>query len=283
MSRTDIAVAADGGGGRARLTITTDGPRGRGHLGARVLAHAPGSARVALVAEGALLLAGDDVTVGIRVGHGMRLDVVEPSGTVAYDMRGGTAQWTVHICLEPEAVLSWQGQTFVISAGADVTRDVRIDLGTGSVAVLRETLVLGRTGEQAGALTQRTRVSLEGEPLLAEDLILDPSASRVGVLGRTRVVDTVSVLGRRAPGIPAPVPGSHRLELDGPGTLVRSLSEEAHAASLAPVWAAMAGVGASLAGSWRATGQPASDKQPSGHALPGEQRGTPPATSRADG
>jgi len=135
--------------------------------------------------------------------------------------------------------LTWQGQTFVLSGGADVTREVRIELTTGSVAVLRETLVLGRTGEPGGRLLQTSRATLDGHPLLAEDLDLAPSQLRPGALGHCRVVDTVSILGRRAPGIPPPAVGSHRLDLDGPGTLVRSLATEAHVGSLAPVWAAM--------------------------------------------
>ncbi len=242
MSRTDIEVLAAGRGGRAAFTVRTDGPRGRGHLRARVLTRGPVSVRIALVAEGALLLAGDDISVGIRVGSGIRLDVIEPSGTVAYDMRGGTARWQVRINLDPDAFLSWQGLPFVISAGADVTRDVAIDLAAGSVALLRETLVLGRTGELGGALTQRTRASVGGHPLLAEDLTLAPGTSRPAVLGPWRVVDTVSFFGRRAPGIPMSVPGSHRLELAGPGALFRSLSGEAHAGSLGQAWAALASV-----------------------------------------
>ena len=239
MSRTDIEAVADQRGRRGRLALTSDGPLGRGHLGARILSQRPGYARVALVAEGALLVAGDDISVNITVGPGMRLDVVEPSGTVAYDMRGGSARWQARVKLAPHARLTWQGQTFVVSGGADVTRDVRVELATGSVAVLRETLVLGRAGEPGGRLLQTSRATLDGHPLLAEELDLGPSQPRPGALGHCRVVDTVSFLGRRAPGIPSPAVGSHRLDLDGPGTLVRSLATEAHVGSLAPVWAAM--------------------------------------------
>ena len=50
---------------------------------------APDRARVALVPEQAVLLAGDHVTVSVRVGAGAALEIVEPGGTVAYAMRGG--------------------------------------------------------------------------------------------------------------------------------------------------------------------------------------------------
>ena len=236
MSRTAIEVAADPRGGRAQLRLSGDDPGGRGHLGARVLAHGPTSARVALVAEGALLLAGDDITVSITVGAGMRLQVVEPAGTVAYDMRGGSARWQVAVRLDRGAHLAWRGEPFVVAAGAEVIRDVHLDLAEGSVAILRESLVLGRAGESGGVLTQRIRVLLDGRPLLAEDLELGPARPRTGVLGPARVIDTVSVLGRRAPGIPLTSEVSHRLELDGPGTVIRSLSTQAHLGCLTSVW-----------------------------------------------
>lgn len=95
--------------------------------------------------------------------------------------------------------LTWQGQTFVLSGGAVVTREVRIELTTGSVAVLRETLVLGRTGEPGGRLLQTSRATLDGHPLLAEDLDLAPSQLRPGALGHCRVVDTVASSGDEHP------------------------------------------------------------------------------------
>jgi len=48
MSRTDIEVLAAGRGGRAAFTVRTDGPRGRGHLRARVLTRGPVSVQIAL-------------------------------------------------------------------------------------------------------------------------------------------------------------------------------------------------------------------------------------------
>ena len=60
MSHTDLAVDRDPSGGRVRIHIRSDGPRGRGHLGVRVLGTGSAHVRVALLAEGALLVAGDD-------------------------------------------------------------------------------------------------------------------------------------------------------------------------------------------------------------------------------
>ena len=61
MSQTRFEVGRDPSGGRVRMVVRTDGPRGRGHLGIRVLHAGADRARVAILAEGALLVAGDDV------------------------------------------------------------------------------------------------------------------------------------------------------------------------------------------------------------------------------
>jgi urease accessory protein len=244
MSRSCIRVDVDPRGRRSRVRLDSSGPDGRGHLSARILGFGHASARVALVAEGALLLADDLIEVDVSVGPGAALDVFEPSGTVAYDMRGGSARWSVHIHLAEHAQLRWHGKPFVVADGADVDREVRIDLAAGATAMLRETLVLGRSGERGGTLAQRTRVSHEGQPLLVEDLMLGAHRPGTGRLGPWRVVDTASVLGRRADGIPEVVgEGAHRFELDGPGTLIRSLSGQAHARCLDPVWRVVSDTG----------------------------------------
>ncbi|MEO7236079.1 MAG: urease accessory protein UreD [Lapillicoccus sp.] len=235
MSVTRLSVAGDPGGGRVRVVVASDGPRGRGHLGIRVLDARPDHARVALLAEGALLLAGDEVGVRVDVGPGVHLEVVEPAGTVAYDMRGGEATWAVSAELGPHARLVWRAEPFVVSSGARVRRTLDLHLRENAVAVLRETLVLGRSAESGGTLQQRTRVTTADGPLLAEDLEIDGARPQVGVLGGSRVLDTVAVLGTRAGAEPTPA-GAHRLELDGCGTLLRALLPAVHLSPLEPVW-----------------------------------------------
>jgi urease accessory protein len=241
LSHTDLHVERDPSGRRVRIQVRSDGPRGRGHLGVRVLDAGPAHARVALLAEGALLLAGDDVSVGMRVGPFVRLDVVEPAGTVAFDMRGGSARWGVAIDVADGGQLVWRAEPFVVATGAVVDRDVTVTLdGTATVA-LRETLVLGRVRESGGVIRQRLRAHGATCPLLAEDLDIDGGEPRVGVLGPHRVVDSVTVLGRPAPGIPVPQ-GAHRLELDGPGTVLRYLGDHTHTSPLEGFWAATVAV-----------------------------------------
>ena len=109
-----------------------------------------GPGRVALVPDQAVLLAGDHVTVAVRVAAGCSLEVVEPGGTVAYAMRGGSARWDVTVEVEDGGGLIWHGEPFVVSEGAAVARTIDVSLGACSTLSLRETLVLGRTAEGPG-------------------------------------------------------------------------------------------------------------------------------------
>jgi urease accessory protein len=232
VSTTRVAVAV--AGARPRVTTSVDGAGSGGRLQPRQVRADAGWARVALVADGALLLAGDTVRLVVQVDADARLELVEPSGTVAYAMRGGCARWEVRVRLGPGALLVWHGQPFVAAQGSDVQRTVAVELSAGALLAQRETLVLGRSGEGPGRLSTTTRVTLDGRPLLAEDLDLRPDRPRVGVLGDHRVVDTVSLLGVRAPEVEA---AGTELALAGPGTLWRSLTREAHQSPLDPVWA----------------------------------------------
>ncbi|NIZ91615.1 urease accessory protein UreD [Kineococcus rubinsiae] len=225
MTRVGVARRADGSGVALDLATTALLPR--------VLATTPRGARVALVGARALLLAGDAVHVDVTVGAGCTLDVVEVAGTVAYDGRGGPpSSWTVRARLGEDARLLWHGEPFVVAGGADVLRTLEVDLAPGARALLREVLVLGRSGERGGALLNRTRARREGRALLAEDLDLTDTGLRASpaVLGPARCLDTVTLLGARAE-------GEDVLQLEGPGSQVRALLTDAHTSPLGAVWA----------------------------------------------
>lgn len=176
--------------------------------------------RIALVPEQAVLLAGDHVTVSVRVGAGRALEIVEPGGTVAYAMRGQRARWDVEVEVEDAGRLVWHGEPFVVAAGADVRRTLAVDLGAAASLVLRETLVLGRSGEAPGRLSCRTDIVREGAPVLVEEL-----DCAVG-LGRHRVLDQVLELrhgGER---------DEHTMQLEAGGGLHRWLGSDTHRSPL---------------------------------------------------
>lgn len=200
-------------------------------LRAMVLSAEADRARVALVADGALLLAGDQVAVRCAVGPGVRLDIVETGGTVAYDMRGGQASWTFDLDIAGD--LTWSGLPFTAATGADVARRTTVRLRGEARALIRETAVLGRTGEAGGRIDSLTHVTDDEGDLLVEKVTLSPDQQRPGILGGARVLDTVLAFGHPRPqaqgcgGAGPPV-----LVLDRRGWIARELLEESHRSTL---------------------------------------------------
>ncbi len=235
VGRTRIRVTADPDGGRCRVrTAMTGSDPTAALLRPMVLHHDVDAARVSLVPEGALVLAGDAIEIDVTVDAGARLDIVEPGGTVAFDMRGGRARWDVRVRLGRDAVLTWAGEPFVVAAGAEVTRRLDVGLAAGAAFALRETLVLGRFAECPGGLRLCTAISVEGAPALVEDLPLDATTAP-GLLGGHRVMSSVVLLGRQLSPTADPTPD--RYDLDAGGHLWRRLGAQAHEAALPEAWA----------------------------------------------
>jgi urease accessory protein len=102
-------LVLDAASGRPRVRSETSGDPRRPCLRPMLLDSGEGFARVCLVPDGALLLAGDAIQLEVTLGPGVRLELVEPTGTVAYDMRGGQAAWDVRLFLAERASLVWAG------------------------------------------------------------------------------------------------------------------------------------------------------------------------------
>ncbi|MBZ2197858.1 urease accessory protein UreD [Occultella gossypii] len=235
MSRPAPArIAVDVADGRARIG-RLDASQ---FLRPRLLGVRGRRAEVALIGACAMLLAGDDLRIDIDVGPGAHLVLVEPSGTVAYNARGGDAHWSAQVRLADGARLTWAAAPFVLAQGAHVHRHTDLDLALGARALLREVLVFGRSGEVGGALRAALRASYDGTPLLVEDLDLHGGdhglRTAPGVLGEARVLATLAVLGLT----PDEVTDRHTTTLAGPGALVRAIASEAHLAedALAATW-----------------------------------------------
>lgn len=139
-------VAVEAVDGRIRVTDLA----ASSYLRPRLVGRTGTKARVALVGACAALLAGDDLRLEVEVGPGAHLELVEPTGTVAYDGRGERASWGAAIRVHEAGSLVWPGAPFVVADGADVCRHTGIALDTGAVILLQETLVLGRSGEAGG-------------------------------------------------------------------------------------------------------------------------------------
>jgi urease accessory protein len=180
-------------------------------------------ARIALVQPSASLLRGDALSIRVELGPGARLELLDVAAMVAQHGRGGPrASIEIVARLAADASLTWDAKPLVLSEGCAVERRVALDLARGATALLRDTLVFGRAGEESGALDTATVAMYDGGPLLNE--ALDTSDADVfrspSVAGGARVLDTVALYGARGR-------GPDVLQLAGPGSLLIVPAREA--------------------------------------------------------
>jgi urease accessory protein len=199
-----------------------------------VLSADTSSVRIALVAQHGLLLADDQISIDVYVDGSTHVALIEPAGTVAYHMRGRSAAWDVTVQVADGGSLTWHGEPFVLSEGAEVRRTMHAALAGSARLLVRETVVLGRTGERGGRLHSSTRISDATGPLLVEDLAV--GGDQADVVGSHRVIDTVLALGRSVPDIAA----ADRMVLERGGALWRRLGRDTHSASLEQVFGYLA-------------------------------------------
>lgn len=231
-SRRPTRVTVDRADGRARIRRLDPGA----FMVARPLQVRGNHVRIALVGNRMSLLGGDTIDLRVRVGGGVTLEVVEPVGTVAYDADGQRADWRLFAAVAHGAMLIWHGNQFVAAQGSNAHRCTQLTLDHGARALLKETLVLGRSRETAVCLQNSIRVCLQQRELLVEDLDVGAHTRQApGVVGTARAVSTVTAAGWRPPGEGA---DAHRLDLAGPGALQRALDAAAHRAEgmVAPVF-----------------------------------------------
>jgi urease accessory protein len=189
-ARAEI-VATLGADGRTRLTrLAGDGP-----LTLRPTGTAE-NARVHLVAGVFGPLGGDILTLDVRVGPGAELDVAGVAATLVLPSRDAQpSEMRINIRVGDQARLVLALPPTVVAMGANHTIDTRATLGEGSVLVLREEAVKGRSNEAGGEVHLSTRIDAAGAPVLRQNLDL------VGVVGgpwKPRVVGSLLVIGRDA-------------------------------------------------------------------------------------
>jgi urease accessory protein len=228
---TRVAVGHPTGFGAPVRVRTSDGL-----LAARLISRDGDHAEVALVAGGAMLLGGDHVVVSVQVDPGCALTLTDVGGTVAYDGDGRDCRWDADVRLGDGAHLTWAGLPFVVAGGADVRRTTTARLGSGAHLTLRETVVLGRSGERGGRIVLRTDIADDVGPILVEELTATGDRPVPGVLGGHTVIDTVTAV-RGAPAEPTdasvPTPGDAvTLHLERGGTLTRWLGAATHLSPL---------------------------------------------------
>lgn len=245
MEAANTAIATEGEHGfrPTRIAIELNGDRARintldqGYfLAGRPLQISGRRVRLALVGVHLAMLAGDVVDMQIHVGAGTILEVIEPTGMVAYDAQGRHSVWRLSVAIGTGATLIWHGAEFVAAQGSSAHRNTKLVLEPGARALLKETLVLGRSGESHIRLLSRMHISLDGQELLVEELALTPEVRRLpGIVGTSKAISTVIAAGWRPDGERA---DPHWLDLEEPGAIYRSLDTAAHRAErvVAPVF-----------------------------------------------
>ncbi|MBF0689156.1 MAG: urease accessory protein UreD [Cellulomonas sp.] len=177
---------------RTRVAVTAEGDvELAGDLvSARRLPAEHGRARVALLAPPAPV--GGDLRIEVDVAPGRALEIVESTRTGTHDVNGPRTTWLAHVRLGQDAVLIWPSLPVVVGDGADVLRLTHVELAQGARVVLRETLVLGRTGEAGGRVRTTVRARLADRPLLSETFVAEPAPPMIGELDA--VLDAVSLI-----------------------------------------------------------------------------------------
>lgn len=229
---TTIAVSGAAPGGPPKVRLTP------GLLQPRLVTRRAGFAHVALVAGGATLLGGDSVSIRVKVGAECTLRIEDIGGTVAYPSTGRPSAWNVDAVVGDGGVLVWESFPFVVADRALVRRRSTVRRGADAQVCLRETLVLGRTGEAGGRIVSATDIrDVDGTPFFVEELSLDGEQPQPGVLGGSRVLDTAIMVGAE-PDEPTPTDTDEGnvLVLARPGAVARAIGSATHAAHVDVRW-----------------------------------------------
>jgi urease accessory protein len=213
-----FAVRRDGGGQR---TYWRDAPP--------VVLRPTGTDRLHLLHAAGGPLGGDDLLLTGTVGAACDVRVDSAGATVVQPGRDGSpADWAVHLDVAAGAAMRWAPQPTVVCAGADFRGSLRATVAEDGLLVVRETVVLGRSGETGGRYAGLLSVTVGGRPLVVHENLLDgadAALSGPAGSGGHRVQGSVLVCGR---GVEPPSECAGRqgdvswavLPLDGPGYLV---------------------------------------------------------------
>ncbi len=176
-----------------------------------------------LVQTAAGLLGGDRVDVDVVVGPGAALELTTLAATIAHPATEPAHQ-SLAATVAAGGRFAWLPQPLVLAAGCDVVTVVELELAAGAAALIRELVVLGRDGEDAGRCRGATRCDLAGVPLLRDALEIRAGSRASPVeLDGARALASLALLGLEPDG-PAP-PGE--MALAGPGRLWRALAPDA--------------------------------------------------------
>ena len=128
-----------------------------------------------LVGTAAGPLAGDDLSIWVRLRPGAKATLRATGASVAQGRgRRDAATLSIRADLADGADLVADPGALVVCGGSRIDVRVELTLGAGAAVEWRELIVLGRTGEPPGRATLRWDVTRLGRPVLRQFVDLDP-------------------------------------------------------------------------------------------------------------
>jgi urease accessory protein len=147
-----------------------------------------------LVGTAAGPLAGDDLSVWVRLRPGAKATLQATGASVAQGRgHGDAAALSIRADLADGADLVADPGALIVCRGSRIDVRVELTLGAGAAVEWRELIVLGRTGEPPGRATLRWDVTRLGRPVLRQFLDLD-----LGLTAGRRVLACALITGPAA-------------------------------------------------------------------------------------
>ncbi len=157
-----------------------------------------GRCELRLVGTAAGPLAGDDLSVSLRLRAGARATLRATGASLAQGRPGGgPAELSIRADLGEGSDLVADPGALIVCHGSRVNVRVGVALAAGAAVDWRELIVLGRTGEPPGKATLRWDVTRAGRPLLRQLVNLaDPALTGwAGLTAGRRVLACAFVAG----------------------------------------------------------------------------------------
>ncbi len=239
-----LTVALAGDGARTRITalrsdppliLRPTNPAGPEPVARWNLRETP-VVRVSLAAGAAGPVGGDDLRLSVEVGPGAALVLRSVAATLVLPgphRQHSLSETTVRVGAGGTFV--WLPGPVIAARGCHHRAITHVTLEAGARLLLREELLLGRHGEQPGAIRQRLRVCLGDRPLHDQEIALGPGVEGwdgSAVTGGRRALGSLLVVdpdwAGQPFGLPSPTARADTalLSLSGPAVLVTALADD---------------------------------------------------------
>ncbi|MFD5395853.1 urease accessory protein UreD [Streptomyces sp. NPDC127097] len=167
-----VARLAEEGGPTRLPVLEGDGP-----FALRRVRGSGGQARVCVVGAMSAPLGGDRLAIEATAEAGAALHLTSAAATVALPGRTADhATYDVRLTVGDGARLDWLPEPLISAAGSALRMTTTVELAPTAHLVLREEQVLGRSGEETGALRSRLVVRRGGRTLLDQETAYGPGA-----------------------------------------------------------------------------------------------------------